>query len=174
MTVGVDSRRSLPSNVPVGGGNYDFLRRRHFCSVKNSPTGIKYLITLDRKASTYQKLKGAQDMDFRDRGHKARVCKRTGNSRILAIFIAIAVVFIVLGNVAFAANNTPKYQVVNGSDDKAYLVNTSTGFVWVLTYRTTATGREPIAIPYKFIKICPKNQKDFIVEEAEGACMPGK
>ena len=92
--------------------------------------------------------------------------------QIPAIFIAF--VFIVLGNIAFAADNVPKYQVVNGSDDKAYLVNTSTGFVWVLTYRSIATGREPIAIPYKFIKICPKDQKDFIVEDVQGVCMPGK
>ena len=133
---------------------------------------MKYLITLDRKASTYQKLKEAYDMDFGDRGHNARVWKSTGNSWILAIFIIV--VFIVLGNVAFAAENMTKYQVVNGSDDKAYLVNTSSGFVWVLTYRTTAVGREPVAIPYKFIKVCPKNQKDFIVEDVQGACLPGK
>jgi len=27
--------------------------------------------------------------------------------------------------------------------------------------------KEPVAIPYKFIKICPKNDKNFIVENAE-------
>jgi hypothetical protein len=143
-----------------------------FFSVKNLPTGIKYLITLDRKASTYQKLKEEYDMDFGKRGHKVRGGKSTGNSWIVAIFIAVA--FIVFCNAAFAAENIPKFQVVNGSDDKAYLVNTSTGYVWVLTYRTTATGREPIAIPYKFIKACPKDQKDFIVEDVQGACLPGK
>jgi len=111
-------------------------------------------------------------MDISERRHSAQVRKGTGNSRILAI--VIAVVCIVLCNAAFAAECVPKYQVVNGSDDKAYLVNTSTGFVWVLTYRSIATGREPIAIPYKFIKICPKNQKDFIVEDVQGVCMPGK
>lgn len=57
-----------------------------------------------------------------------------------------------------------KFQVVPGSDDKAYLVDTVTGAVWVLTYRTLATGREPIAIPYKFIKSTPKNEGDFLVE----------
>jgi hypothetical protein len=57
-----------------------------------------------------------------------------------------------------------KFQVVSGSDDKAYLVDTVTGAVWVLTYRTIATGREPIAIPYKFIRSTPKNQGDFIFE----------
>jgi hypothetical protein len=61
---------------------------------------------------------------------------------------------------------------VAGSDDKAYLVDTTTGAVWVLTYRTLATGREPIAIPYKFIKISPKNQKEFIVENVQGASIP--
>ena len=59
-----------------------------------------------------------------------------------------------------------KFQVVPGSDDKAYLVDTATGAVWVLTYRTLATGREPIAIPYKFIRNTPKNQGEFLVESA--------
>ena len=111
-------------------------------------------------------------MNFCERIYNMRVWKRTGNARILAIFIAV--VCIVLCNAVFAAECIPKYQVVNGSDDKAYLVNTATGFVWVLTYRSIATGREPIAIPYKFIKICPKDQKDFIVEDVQGVCMPGK
>jgi hypothetical protein len=76
-------------------------------------------------------------------------------------------------NTSFAAEPPHRYQVVTGPEDKAYLVDTTTGFVWVLTYRTMATGREPIAIPYKFIKICPKNQKSFIVEDAkDGACLP--
>jgi hypothetical protein len=57
-----------------------------------------------------------------------------------------------------------KFQVVPGVDDKAYLVDTVTGAVWVLTYRTLATGREPIAIPYKFIRNTPKNQGEFLVE----------
>jgi hypothetical protein len=59
-----------------------------------------------------------------------------------------------------------KFQVVpgQGSDDKAYLVDTVTGAVWVLTYRTMATGREPIAIPYKFIRNTPKNQGEFLIE----------
>jgi len=70
------------------------------------------------------------------------------------------------------ASEIMKYQVVAGSDDKAYLVDTTTGAVWVLTYRTLATGREPIAIPYKFIKISPKNQKEFIVENVQGASIP--
>jgi hypothetical protein len=75
--------------------------------------------------------------------------------------------------VSIAAESIAKFQVVNGSEDKAYLVDTVTGFVWVLTYRTTATGREPIALPYKFIKICPGNSRDFLIEDAKDAsCMP--
>ena len=66
-----------------------------------------------------------------------------------------------------------KFQVVTGSDDKAYLVDTVTGAVWVLTYRTMATGREPIAIPYKFIRLTPKNQGEYLVESAgDNASMP--
>ena len=61
---------------------------------------------------------------------------------------------------------TGKFKVVAGSDDKAYLVDTVTGAVWVLTYRTMATGREPIAIPYKFILRTPKNQGEFLAESA--------
>ncbi|MBU0652633.1 MAG: hypothetical protein KKG96_07095 [Proteobacteria bacterium] len=59
-----------------------------------------------------------------------------------------------------------KFEVVAGSDDKAYLVDKVTGAVWVLTYRTMATGREPIAIPFKFILRTPKNQGEFLVESA--------
>lgn len=55
----------------------------------------------------------------------------------------------------------------------AYLVDTTNGAVWVLTYRTLATGREPIAIPYKFIRLSPKNQGEFLVESAgDSASMP--
>ena len=60
-----------------------------------------------------------------------------------------------------------RYEVVPGSSENAYLVDTISGQVWVLTQRTLATGREPIAIPYKFIKISPKNQKEFLVEAAQ-------
>jgi hypothetical protein len=102
--------------------------------------------------------------------HNKRSGWLTGiGKRFLMILIAVSFVF--LCHVSFAAESG-KYQVVAGSDDKAYLVDTSTGFIWVLTYRTMATGREPIAIPYKFIKLSPKNQKDFMVESAHGASMP--
>ncbi|MDI6777103.1 MAG: hypothetical protein QMD03_07680 [Syntrophales bacterium] len=67
------------------------------------------------------------------------------------------------------AGETGTYQVVPGNDDNAYLVDTTTGAVWILTYRALATGREPVAIPYKFIKLSPKNYKDFLVEDIPGA-----
>ena len=95
------------------------------------------------------------------------------NKLLVAIFFAFALIF--LGNVSFAAENLHRYEVVAGTEDKSFLVDTTTGFVWVLTYRTMATGREPIAIPYKFIKICPKNSKEFLIEDAkEGACLPSR
>lgn len=105
---------------------------------------------------------------------KCRLWKRKGrHAQLLALLMAVVLIFFC--NLSFAADSVPKYQVVNGGDDKAYLVNTSTGFVWVLTYRTMATGREPIAIPYKFIKICPSDQKNFIIEDAKDiTCMPGR
>jgi hypothetical protein len=87
-----------------------------------------------------------------------------------AIFIALSIML--SGSLCLAADKASKYEVVPGTDDKAYLVDTSSGFVWVLTYRTLATGREPVAIPYKFIKISPKNQKDFLVESSQDASLP--
>jgi hypothetical protein len=101
----------------------------------------------------------------------ARLWKSAGNHRrILAILIAVSFVFFC--NMTFAAEKLPRYQVIPGSDDKAYLLDTSTGFVWILTHRTLATGREPVAIPYKFIKISPKNQKDFMIEDGQNVPMP--
>jgi len=92
----------------------------------------------------------------------------------LAIFIALSIML--SGSMCLAVDKAvekkSKYQIVTGGDDKAYLVDTSSGFVWVLTYRTLATGREPVAIPYKFIKISPKNQKDFLVESELEATLP--
>jgi hypothetical protein len=103
------------------------------------------------------------------RGLRARTVRGIHMSTLIFL---IAVSFIFMGQVSLAADISGKYQVVAGSDDKAYLVDTSTGAVWVLTYRTMATGREPIAIPYKFIKISPKNQQEFLVESTTGASMP--
>jgi hypothetical protein len=85
--------------------------------------------------------------------------------------ILFTIAFIFVSTLSFAAE-TMKYQVVAGSDDKAYLVDTTTGYVWVLTYRTLATGREPIAIPYKFIKVSPKGHPEFLIESIQGASMP--
>jgi hypothetical protein len=85
--------------------------------------------------------------------------------------ILLTVIFVFISALSFAAE-TMKYQVVAGSDDKAYLVDTTTGYVWVLTYRTLATGREPIAIPYKFIKVSPKGHPEFLIENIQGASMP--
>jgi hypothetical protein len=90
--------------------------------------------------------------------------------RGLIMCVALMVLFI--SHAALAANTVGKYQVVAGNDDKAYLVDTSTGAVWVLTYRTMATGREPIAIPYKFIKISPQSEQEFLLESLTGASMP--
>jgi hypothetical protein len=70
------------------------------------------------------------------------------------------------------AATTVTYQVVAGDNDNAYLVNTETGAVWILTYRTLATGREPIAIPYRFLKIKPGDQT-FLFEEYKGPTVEG-
>jgi hypothetical protein len=80
--------------------------------------------------------------------------------------LVVAAIFFVTG-VSSAAEKLTRYQVV-AVNDKAYLLDTTTGFTWILTYRTIATGREPVAIPYKFIKMSPANQKEFIVETDQG------
>jgi hypothetical protein len=101
--------------------------------------------------------------------------RRHGGLRLWFLPFFAAAMLIFLCNISFAVEPLPKYQIVNGSDDKAYLLDTTTGFVWVLTYRTIATGREPVAIPYKFLRITPKNKKDFLVEDTKGdTCLPGK
>jgi len=78
-----------------------------------------------------------------------------------------AAVMILLWSTAGFAADAGRYQVVAGKEENSYLVDTATGAVWVLTYRTLATGREPIAIPYKFIKITPKESDTFIVENVQ-------
>jgi hypothetical protein len=104
----------------------------------------------------------------------ARLRQKTGlhgctvRQKLVILFTAI---FIFAATLSFAGD-TMKYQVVAGSDDMAYLVDTTTGYVWVLTYRTLATGREPIAIPYKFIKVSPKGHPEFLIENIQGASMP--
>ncbi len=97
--------------------------------------------------------------------------KSACNGILMMMIIITAFVFLCIPS-SFAAEELMKYQVVPGGDDKAYLVDTTTGAVWVLTYRTLVTGREPIAIPYKFIKISPKKKNEFLVEDVQGASMP--
>ena len=96
--------------------------------------------------------------------------KRRSHRSIVGLILLV----FLLGTAAMAmAAETGKFEVVAGSDDKAYLVDTTTGAVWVLTYRTMATGREPIAIPYKFILRTPKDQGDFLAESpGANASMP--
>lgn len=109
--------------------------------------------------------------------HKSGLCRsvlsrirRDVFKRSLTIFVVLSIFF--LCSISFAAETCGKYQVIAGNDDKAYLLDTSTGAVWVLTYRTLATGREPIAIPYKFIKISPRSEQEFLLESMTGASMP--
>jgi hypothetical protein len=104
--------------------------------------------------------------------NNARILNQAKYFKQVLMMIFIAVVLIIFSNLSFAAEKIPKYQVVAGNDEKAYLLDTTTGFTWILTYRTMATGREPVAIPYKFIKISPVNQKDFIIENAQGLTLP--
>ena len=95
-------------------------------------------------------------------------CRMDKYKFLIVIFSIMAVVSV--GDVSFAVDKLPKYQIV-AVNDKAYLLDVTTGFTWILTYRTIATGREPVAIPYKFIKISPVNQKDFIVETEQGVSL---
>jgi hypothetical protein len=90
---------------------------------------------------------------------------RLGKIKIAGVRLVIAAaVFLATGLLVSAqAAEVGRFQVVAGKDESSYLVDTTTGSVWVLTYRTLVTGREPIAIPYKFIKITPKDQ-GYIVE----------
>lgn len=67
-----------------------------------------------------------------------------------------------------AVGSRGRYQVVTGTNDQAYLLDTHTGMVWVLTFRTLPTGREPVAVPFKFIKISPKNQGEILTENIPG------
>jgi hypothetical protein len=110
-------------------------------------------------------------MSLLNTGRSARLWKHSHSYKWIVV-ILIAFSFILLCNVSFAAEKMSKYQIVVGSDEKAYLLDTTTGFVWILTYRTLATGREPVAIPYKFIRISPVNQKEFMVENGQGATLP--
>jgi len=113
-------------------------------------------------------------MSFKELPRLSRVRPLMWSRSVLIALLVSIVLGICVVPVSSIAHESPnRYQVVTGTDDKAYLVDTASGFVWVLTYRTMATGREPIAVPYKFLKICPKNQKAFLVEDVkDGACLP--
>lgn len=67
-----------------------------------------------------------------------------------------------------------RYEVVAGPGENAYLVDTVQGFVWILSYRTLPTGREPVALPYKFIGLTPKSQRDFLIENMPVGSDAGK
>lgn len=96
----------------------------------------------------------------------SRWARRSGKYWCVWIF-SLALLALLCGG-AFAADPA-RFQVVAGYDDNGYLVDTQTGAVWILTHRTLPTGREPVAIPYKFIQISPKNRNEFIVESVQEA-----
>lgn len=84
------------------------------------------------------------------------------------IVVYTALVSLFMTGASWSAEVLGKYQVVPGNEDTAFLLDTTTGMVWILTHRTMATGREPVAIPYKFIKISPQHKGEFLVELAPG------
>ena len=88
-------------------------------------------------------------------------------SKMKYVIVVFGIIAFFLVTASSYAQDMGKFNVVAGSSDNAYLVNTETGAVWILTYRTLATGREPIAIPYKFLKITPGDDK-FLFEDYKG------
>jgi hypothetical protein len=89
--------------------------------------------------------------------------RRLGRIGIVALVVTYLVLAAWFYGSAFAGE-VGRYQVVAGGEDSAYLVDTTSGAVWVLTHRTLATGREPVAIPYKFIQISPADRNEFLIE----------
>jgi hypothetical protein len=89
--------------------------------------------------------------------------RRLGRTGIAVLVVACLVLALLFYGPA-SAKEVGRYQVVPGGEDSAYLVDTTSGAVWVLTHRTLATGREPVAIPYKFIQISPGDRDEFLVE----------
>ncbi len=87
------------------------------------------------------------------------------------VIVGFAIVQIFSASLIFAGQ-VGQYQVFASGEENAYLVDTTTGFVWILSYRTLPTGREPVAIPYKFIGITPKSQSSFISENTPGSVDP--
>jgi hypothetical protein len=88
------------------------------------------------------------------------------NTRVGFLSFLIALVIQVCFVVPAIPGEILRYQVVTGGGENAYLVDTTTGFTWILTYRTLPTGREPVAIPFKFIGITPQGQSNFLTESA--------
>ena len=93
------------------------------------------------------------------------IFKKVKTIMAMVFIVALTAFQVLLVAPGFAAD-IGRYQVIAGNDDNAYLVDTTTGFVWILSHRALPTGREPIAIPYKFIGFTPQNQKNFLVENA--------
>jgi hypothetical protein len=79
------------------------------------------------------------------------------------LIVGLTLVPFMLAVPGYAAD-VGRYEVVAGGNDNAYLVDTTTGFVWILSYRALPTGREPVAIPYKFLGLSPQNQGTFLLE----------
>lgn len=103
-----------------------------------------------------------------------RICRGRTSSKLKRWFMSGRILLIAGSMVLLqglvcslcVAGESGRYAVFAGiGEDNAYLVDTATGFVWYLTHRTMAIGREPIAIPYKFIQMPPKNQQGFLVEK---------
>ncbi len=94
--------------------------------------------------------------------------------RVLRFTVVAAAAICLFAGIAGAQENG-KFQVVPGSGDNAYLVNTQNGAVWVLTQRTlaTGTGREPVAIPYKFLYLLP-DQNMYLDEEGHKVSTRGR
>jgi len=96
--------------------------------------------------------------------------ERSGRWRV-AVAIVCGMVFFIAAvpPQAAAEGEVGRYQVVAGAEENGFLVDTATGAVWILTYRTMPTGREPVAIPYTFIKISPKDGNQFLIENVKEA-----
>ena len=93
------------------------------------------------------------------------IFKKVKTIMAMVFIVALTAFQVLLVAPGFAAD-IGRYQVIAGNDDNAYLVDTTTGFVWILSHRALPTGREPIATPYKFIVFTPQNQGNFLVENA--------
>jgi hypothetical protein len=86
--------------------------------------------------------------------------------KIVLLSVLIAIMIATGMTTPAISGDILRYQVVTSGSDNAYLVDTTTGFTWILSYRTLPTGREPVAIPYKFIGVTPQTQSNFLTESA--------